>query len=117
MTTLSVYKVYVSRFEKQLEEEELNGMAMVQGLKRGNQDFEPLESGNKLAWHTPEEAQYDNGLEGNFSMHFVNQVVEESKLVYIGLTMSFVQRFWSWSSGIVFELCVFSCKNVQEWKG
>lgn len=93
-TTLNEFKVRVRNLKKNLEEEELNEMAVLQELQRVKQDTELLKCENKLLRQTNEGVLDDTLREGSCSMSFADQVVKEMK-EYVGLTMSVVQRFGS----------------------
>lgn len=80
-------------------------------------NVERLNSENKLFRHMAEDILDGNGWEGVCSVHFTDQVINELKSEYVGLTMSVVQRFGSCFSQEVSEPRHFTRENVRAWEG
>lgn len=103
--------------EEKLEEEYLNGMALLHELKRVKQAVERNENENKLLRRTTEDALDGTVRGGSCSMKIVDRLVEEWEAQSVGPGVSAVQRFGSCCSREVSEFCNFSRTSVQEREG
>lgn len=97
--------------EKKLEEEDLNAMAVLWELKRKKQNFESLESENKLLQRWTGTVLDGTVGEGTCSMKFVDRRVNELEPEYVCLSIGFMQRFGICCSREVPDLCNITLKN------
>lgn len=100
-----------------MDQEELNGMVLLQEQKRSKQEIKRLECENKLLIQTTERTLDGSVWKAGTSSRYVERLLEALHSQYARLAMNVMKTFGACCGKKVFELKHFSVENIQECTG